>query len=154
LPARARPVRPPVHGVDEDPPVPEPEAPEKVRRDADSVLVRRSELPRPRVVRGLIVRRVLVEPHVVPKRPKPEEVVRGLPQVPAERVADDVTGEDEARHQCAFGRSSMSTSPCRRQPMHASRVRGSEVGCRPDRWAAGAMRWMWSRWTEDSITRK
>ena len=90
-----------VHGVDEDPVVAEPEGGEEAAGGAQAVVVGFAELAGRRVVGRRVVGRVLVEPDVVAERAEPEEVVRGLPGVAADRVPDEVAREDDARHRTA-----------------------------------------------------
>ena len=96
--AGARPVLDAPPAVDERPAVAESHPPEKVCGEAEPVLVRRPELTRRRVVGGSPVRRLLVEPDVVPERAAAEQVVRRLPRVAAERLADEVAGQNDTGH--------------------------------------------------------
>src|SRR5439155_25606127 len=76
----------------------EPDAAEEVGGRGDPVLVPGPVVVGERVVREREVARVLVEPGVVAEGAEAEEIVRRLPGVAAERVTDEVAGEDDTRH--------------------------------------------------------
>src|SRR5262249_12674202 len=106
--------------VDKDPAVAETEPAEELSGEAYAVLVDGVERARLWIVGGRVVAGCLVEPDVVPERTEAEEVVCRLPRVAAERVPDEVAGDDDARHR-ARGRRPQSGA--RRRPRHGSTPR-------------------------------
>src|SRR5262249_42743601 len=77
-----------------------------------------------RVIRQRVVSRVLVEPRVVPERAQTGQIVRHLPRIAAERVADQVAGENDARHLTpSRGRAGAHRRPRRESTVRRPRAR-------------------------------